>query len=384
MHYLDNAATTPVRPEAVRAIEEALTENFGNPSSLHGLGVRAERTLKGARESVARLVGASPAEIVFTSGGTEAINLAIKGVAGRPGGRGRHVVTSRAEHPATLEACRALEDEGFEVTYLPVTPAGNVTVEAVQAALRPDTVLVTLMYVNNELGAVNPVAEVGRLLQGHPALYHVDAVQAAGKLPVRVREIGCDLLTLSAHKIHGPKGVGGLYVRSGLKLRPLLHGGGQEGGLRSGTENLPGIAGFGAAAAAAAAEQPAGLERLRALRERLLAGLAASGLEYWVNGPDPAAPDAAPHILNLSFRGVPRGEVLVHALEARGVYVSTGSACHSRHRTMSHVLEAIRLPRERAEGAIRVSLSPVSRPEDVDAFVDAVRHVVPELGTLYR
>ncbi|MCG0238568.1 MAG: cysteine desulfurase [Firmicutes bacterium] len=382
IHYLDNSATTRPRPEVVAAMMSALTEDFGNPSSAHRLGIAAEKRIQEARAAVARLIGARPEEIHFTSGGTEAINTAIFGVARAYGRRGRHIITQATEHPATLEACRALAAGGFEVTILPVDRSGRVDPDQVARALRPDTILVTLMAVNNEIGTIQPVAEVGRLLRGRETLFHVDAVQAAGKLPLRVDEIGCHLLSLSGHKIHGPKGVGALYVRQGVRIAPLLYGGGQEEGLRSGTENVPGIVGLGTAAALALAELDQVPDRLRALKRRLLAGLAERGLEYVVNGPDPE--EAAPHILNLSFRGVPRGEVLLHALEQQGVFVSTGSACHSRRQTLSHVLEALRLPPEQATGAIRVSLSPLTTEADIDAFVAAAAQAVPELRNLMR
>lgn len=375
--YLDNSATTAPCPEAVQAVIGALTESFGNPSSLHGKGLAAERIVTRARAAVAALIGAPTERIVFTSGGTEANNLAFFGVARAFQGRGRHLVTTVTEHPSVLTAAQRLEADGFAVTYLPVDATGRVTAGQVTAALRDDTILVSVMHVNNEVGAVQPIREIGAVLKDHPALFHVDAVQSAGCQAVDVREWRCDLLSLSAHKVHGPKGVGALYLRQGLSPAPLLLGGGQEGGLRSGTENVPGIAGFGAAATRARAERVAAAEYLRALKGRLLDALQARGLPFQVNGPDPK--DAAPHIVNLSFAGVTRGEVMVHALEEQGAYVSTGSACHSRHRKVSHVLEALGLPRERAEGAIRISLSPLNRPEEIDAFVQATAQVVPQL-----
>ncbi|HEY8346822.1 MAG TPA: cysteine desulfurase family protein [Symbiobacteriaceae bacterium] len=382
IHYLDNSATTRPRPEVLAAMTAVLTEEFGNPSSAHRLGVEAEKRLQEARAAVARLIGARTEEVHFTSGGTEAINTALFGVARAYGRRGRHIITQATEHPATLEACRALAAAGFQVTFLPVDRAGRVDPDQVAKALRRDTILVSLMAVNNEIGTIQPVAEVGRLLRGRETLLHVDAVQAVGKLPLRVDDLGCHLLSLSGHKIHGPKGVGALYIRTGVRIAPLLYGGGQEAGLRSGTENMPGIVGLGTAAALALAELDQVPERLRTLKRRLLEGLEQSGLEYAINGPDPE--EGAPHILNVSFRGVPRGEVLLHALEARQVFVSTGSACHSRRRTVSHVLEALGLPEDRATGAIRVSLSPLTTEADIDAFVAAVTEVVPELRRVMR
>lgn len=382
IHYLDNSATTRPRPEVVEAMLAALTDGFGNPSSAHQLGVAAEKRIQEARAAVARLIGATPAEIRFTSGGTEAINTALFGVARAYGRRGRHIITQTTEHPATLEACKALQAAGFEVSILPVDPTGRVDPDQVAAALRPETILISLMAVNNEIGTIQPVAEVGQLIRGRETLLHVDAIQAAGKLPLDVTRLGCHLLSLSGHKIHGPKGVGALYIRKGVRLAPLLYGGGQEEGLRSGTENVPGIVGLGVAAELAAAEVATTGPRLQGLKQRLLAGLEAAGLEYSINGPDPEA--AAPHIINLSFRGVTRGEVLLHSLEEHGVYVSTGSACHSRHVTLSHVLEALHLPTDRGTGAIRVSLSPLTTATDIDAFVAAAAREVPELQRLMR
>lgn len=380
LHYLDNGATTRPRPEVVAAMTRALTEGWGNPSSLHRLGVAAEKQVKEARAAVARLIGAPPAQLFFTSGGTEASNLAIKGAARANRRRGQHIITTRVEHSCVLSACQALEDEGFSVTYLPVNAAGEVTADQVAAALRDDTVLVSVMHVNNEVGAVQPVAEIGRLLRDHPALFHIDAVQSAGKLPIDVQKLGVDLLAISAHKLHGPKGVGALYVRQGVKLESLQHGGGQEHGVRPGTENVPGIVGFGAAAEIARQELATAPARMYALKQRILDGLTAAGIRYQINGPAPQS--AAPHILNLSFEGIPRGEVLVHALEEHGVYVSTGSACHSRQIKVSHVLAAMGIGDARGLGAIRVSLSAMTTEAEVDSLVAALRQIVPEMQAL--
>lgn len=377
--YLDNSATTRVRPEAVAAFERAAADEFGNPSSLHALGVEAEARLREAREALAAALRVEPAEIVFTSGGTEANNLALRGAARAHARAGRHLILSAVEHSSVLETARDLERDGFELTVVGVDAAGRVDPAAVEAALRPDTVLVSVMMVNNEVGTIQPVEPIGRLVArrrgtGRVPLFHVDAVQAFGKLPVEPRRIGADLLTVSGHKIHAPKGVGALYVRRGVLLRPLLTGGDQEGGQRAGTENVPGIAAFGVAARLAHEEREATWAHLTALRRRLLDGLQALDVEVAVNSP----PDAAPHIVNVSFPGV-RGEVLVHALAERGIFVSTGSACHSRRPVISHVLEAMRLDRRRAEGAVRISTSRDTRGEDIDALLAALRDVVPSL-----
>lgn len=383
--YLDNSATTRPRPEAVAAATAAMADGFGNPSSLHGLGVAAERAIKGARATVAGLLGAPPGAVYFTSGGTEANNLAIQGVARTFRHRGGHIVTTAIEHASVLEACRALERDGYTVTYLPVDHEGRIQPDQVAAALTDATILVSVMHVNNEIGTVQPIADIGRLLAGRrQTLFHVDAVQSAGKLPLNVGRLGADLLTASAHKLHGVKGVGALYVRPGITLQPLLHGGGQEQGLRPGTENVPGIVAFGAAVAAARQELSGAAGHMLSLKRRVLDGLARAGLAFTVNGPDPGAGWAAPHILNLSFPGVDRGEVLVHGLEAHGVYVSTGSACHSRHVRVSHVLQALGHGGDRATGAIRLSFSPLSTAAEADAFVDAATVVVPALQAVAR
>lgn len=395
---MDNSATTRPRREAMAAMEAALEDAWGNPSSLHSLGVGAERVIKEAREAVARALGVDAAEIVFTSGGTEANNLALLGAA--RGARPRHVITTAVEHPSVLRAAAALEEEGFAVTYLPVDGEGRLDPAALARAITPDTVLVSTMQVNNEVGTLLDLEGIARVLgraggagagaggTRHPAgpLWHVDAVQAFGKIPVTPRRLGIDLLTLSAHKVQGPKGVGALYVRKGVTVKALLLGGGQEGGRRAGTENVPGIAGFGAAARLAAAEQAEAAPRLARLRDRLIEGVLAAAPGSRLNGPRPDATRggaAAPHIANLSFPGV-RGEVLIHALEARGVYASTGAACSSRRSEPSHVLRAMALPGPDIEGAVRFSLSSLTTDEEVDGAVAAVARVVPELLAFAR
>jgi len=387
--YLDNAATTRPVAEAVEAVRRAMEEGYGNPSSRHRLGLEAASVVDSARERVAAAVGARAGDIVFTGGGSEANNLALKGAAWAYARAGRHVVVSAVEHPSVLEAVRWLEDGmGLEVDLVPVERDGRVRAETVLGAVREDTLLVSLMHVNNEVGAVQPVAEVGLgLAARRPAsgrrkglpLFHVDAVQSLGRLTVDVEAWKADLVSVSAHKAHGPKGVGALYVRPGVRLVPLVHGGGHEAGRRSGTENVPGIAGFGAALAAlAAAGTEEAAERMMGLR-RLLIRLVREG---WpavvVNGPeDPGA--AAPHIVSLSFPGVP-GEVLQHHLEESSVYVSTGSACSSHHRGRpSHVLEAMGCPPEVAGSAIRVSLSRFTTAEEIDR---AARAMVEAVGRL--
>jgi len=377
--YLDNAATTAPDPAVVQAMLRALTEEYGNPSSLHRKGLGAERLVTSAREAVARTLGVSPEEIVFTSGGTESNALALRGIAARA--RGRHLVTTAIEHSSVLTPLQRLAAGGFELTVLPVDRSGRVSPDAVAGALRPDTALVSVMAVNNEIGTIQPLAEIGALLRRHAAggrvvIFHVDAVQAWGKIALRPREWLVDLMSLSGHKVHGPKGSGALYVRRGLDLAPLLGGGGQERGVRPGTENVPGIAGLGAAARLIV-EHGDAADRMRALRDRLRAGLAGIA-DVRVNTPDEGA---APHILNVSFAGV-RGETLLHRLEMDGIYTSTGSACHAHDPTPSHVLLAIGLTPELAGSSLRFSLSRATTPEQIDTAIAAVTRAVADLRTL--
>jgi len=386
--YLDNSATTRPYPGVVQAVVGAMEELYGNPSSLHKKGVEAGRLLTQAREAVAASLGVGPGEIVFTGGGTEAINLALKGAL--PGRRGRHVLTTAVEHPAVLNACEQLKEQGVEVTVLPVDAQGLVDPRQLQAALREDTYLVSVMYVNNEVGSVQPLEEIAAVLAdfhqgGRKLLWHVDAVQAYGKLPMLPRELGVDLLSVSAHKVHGPKGVGALYVAPHTKLRPLLVGGGQEYGWRSGTENVPGIAGFGVAAAVIAREARSVSGKIFPLKKRLVDGILDAVPDAVLNGPPcyRENPRCAPHIVNLSFPGL-RGEIVLHTLEERGIYVSTGSACASRKNPGSHVLKAMGITGDRLEGAVRFSLSPVTTEEEISYAVEQTVATVEELYSLYK
>lgn len=380
--YLDNSATTRVRPEVVAAMVRVMEEDYGNPSSVHRRGQAAEQAVKAARKAVAEVLSVDPEEIVFTSGGTEANNLAILGLARARVRQGRHLITTAVEHHSVLEAFHRLENEGFQVTYLPVDREGLPDLNALREALTPETILVSTMHVNNEVGAVTPLEEVAQLLnqrKPRPA-WHVDAVQGFARLPLLPYRLGIDLVSLSAHKIRGPKGIGALFVRRGTHLQPQLLGGGQEAGLRSGTENVPGIVGLGVAARLAweeRAEAVAHMSKLKArLRDRILAEIP----DTVANGPKERG---APHILNISFGGL-RGEVLLHALEERGIYVSTGSACSSHHAPGSHVLAAMRLPPALRDGAIRFSLAPTNTEEEIDYTVECLKEIVPELRAVMR
>lgn len=364
MNYLDNAATTRVCPEAAEAAVKCMTEAFGNPSSTHQAGREARTALKTARAGIAASLGARPEEIFFTAGGTEGDNWALRAGASLMRRRGKHIISSLAEHDAILKTLSALEAEGYEITRLAPGADGAVSAEAVLSALRPDTILISLMLVNNETGAVTDIAGIAKALKsaGSQALLHTDAVQGYLKIPFTAKSLGADLITLSGHKIHAPKGVGALYIRSGLRLPPLIYGGGQEDGKRSGTENMPGICAF-AAAVKAYREDKDAAHRMGALRESAIAELSLRIPDIAVIG------GGAPHILNVSLPGY-RSEVLLNFLDGKGVCVSKGSACKRGAR--SHVLEAMGLPPAVIDGSIRVSLSRFTTGEDIEALCAAL------------
>lgn len=365
MIYLDNSATTRPNEACVAAMNELLTECWFNPSSVYRPGMDAAHRLKTARAQVAQALGAETERVFFTSGGTEADNWAIFSTAKRLGKRGRHIVTTAVEHHAVLHPMQQLEAQGFEVTYLQPDETGFVSVEALKAALRPDTILVSIMMVNNESGAVMPIADMVRATRrlAPLALFHTDAVQGFLKVPFKAKTLGADLISISGHKVHGPKGVGALYIKPGLPLPAFIHGGGQESNFRSGTENLPGICGFGAACADTDAKaEIAHMAHLRDLaREKLAAidGLVLIGSQQ------------APHIVNLSLPGL-RSQGIINCLQSEGIYVSAGSACSKGHR--SHVLEAMGLPPAVIDGSIRVSFSRDNTEADVSALCQALAH----------
>lgn len=371
--YLDHNASTPVHPEVVAAMLPYFSERYGNPSSIHSFGREARDAVEAARGEIARFLEVSPEEIVFTSGGTESDNLAIKGVAYARGGG--HLITSQVEHHAVLRTCQALERAGYAVTYLPVDGYGRVDPDDVRRAVRPDTILITVMFANSEVGTIMPVAEIGRIAAERGIPFHVDAVQAFGKIPFWVRELGISLLSFSGHKIYGPKGVGALYVRRGLRLEPLLHGGGQERRLRPGTENVPGIVGLGAAARLARAELPRLGERVAALRERLIAGVLDRIPDARLNGhPERRLPGNA----NVSVRYV-EGEAILLNLDLKGVAASSGSACAAGSTEPSHVLVAMGLPEHEARGALRFSLGRENTEADVDYVLEVLPPIVERL-----
>ena len=372
--YLDHAATTPVDPRVLQAMMPFFSEHAGNASSMHAAGQEARRAVDQARAEVAAAVGARPAEVVFTSGATESDNLAVLGVAFAGQHRGRHILTSAIEHHAVLEACHVLEDQGYAVTRVPVDARGVVDPDDVRRALRPDTVLVSVMAANNEIGTLQPVAEIGRLTRERQIPFHSDATQLVGAMPVDVDELGVDLLSLSAHKRYGPKGVGALYVRPGVPLKPLQLGGSHERGRRGGTENVPGIVGLGAALRIAVREMAQEHRRVTALRDRLMReALALPGAQ--LNG-DPGRRLA--NNVNLSFDGTD-SQSLVMGLDLHGVAASAGSACSSGSMEPSHVLVALGLAPQRAASAVRLTLGRTTSDADISYGLDALRDVVDRL-----
>ena len=374
-HYLDNAATTPVRREAVEAAVTAMTEGWGNPSSRYALGTAAAAAVKGWRADVAGALGCRPEELAFTSCGTEGDNWAVQGAVQLGRRKGKHIVTTAYEHAAVLEPCRSLERQGYEVTYLKPDREGNISLADLERALRPDTVLVSMMLVNNELGTVLPVAEAVQAVRrsGSPALFHCDAVQGFLKVPFTPRELGVDLLTISGHKIHAPKGIGALYIRSGLRFHPMILGGGQENGLRSGTEATAQIAAFAAAAKAGRETMEEDTARMAALKERAADLLArrVPGLKRIGNG-------TAPHILAVTMPGY-KSEVVVRFLSDRGICLSSGSACHKGK--PSHVYAALGLPKKELDGVLRISFSWDTGEEDILALAEGLEAAHRELFT---
>ncbi len=370
--YLDHAATTPVDKRVLEAMLPYFSDAYGNPSSLYSFSNEARKSVENAREKVAKLIGAEPSEIVFTSGGTEGDNLAIKGIVN---GKKGHIITSAIEHPAVLNVCKSLEKEGFEVSYIPVDKEGIVSVDDVRKAIRDDTVLITIMHANNEIGTIQPIEDIGKIAQEKGIVFHTDAVQTVGKIPVDVKKMNVDLLTVSSHKMYGPKGIGALYVREGINLKPLSDGGGHEKGFRSGTENVPGIVGFGKAAELALDEMNFEAERLKKLRDRLLDG-ALEIENTWLNG---SREQRLPGNINLGFKFI-EGEALILELDFKGISASTGSACSSKSLEPSHVLRALGLPPEYCHGSLRITLG----KQNTDEEVDYVLKVLPEVVKKFR
>ncbi|MGB8953935.1 MAG: cysteine desulfurase NifS [Tumebacillaceae bacterium] len=376
--YLDHAATTPVRPEVIEAMNKVHTEVWGNPSSIHQFGRPSRKLLEESREKVAAAIGADAREIVFTGSGTEADNIAILGGARANKKKGTHLITTVVEHHAVLDAFKALEKEGFEVTYLPVDADGRVSVEDFKNALRDDTSLVSVMMANNEVGTIMPVEEIGAICRERKILFHVDAVQAVGKIAVDVKAINCDFMALSGHKIYGPKGVGVLYMRRGVRTQPLYYGGGQERKLRPGTENVANIVGFATAIELAVKEMPEESARLAKLRDKLIDGVLSTIPETRLNGPREGR---LPHNVNISVEYV-EGEALLLTCDMKGMAASSGSACTSGSLDPSHVLMAMGLTHTTAHGSLRLSLGKSTTEEDVDYIIRELKPIAERLRAM--
>lgn len=383
--YLDNSATTKLDPSVMEEAARAAREAYGNPSSLHRKGREGERVLNSSRKTLADLLGVREGEIIFTSGGTESNNLAILGIARRYRRRGNHLITTAIEHSSVLRPIQLLEEEGFEVSYLLPDSKGLIGAREVLEAIKPETILVSVMHINNEVGSRQPIAEISADLKGKKPdlLFHVDAVQSFGKVPLPPGLEGIDALSISAHKFHGPRGTGALFLREGVQVKPLLLGGGHERGLRSGTENTPGIAGMALAAKQSFEGMGQKAAELQEMKKRLLTSLKTKHPWIKINGPEIGEKKGAPHIVNISFPGL-QGEVIVHALEEHGIYVSTGSACHSGDTGGSHVLQAMRLSPEEIAGAIRISLSRHTTPEEIENAIEIIHETISWLKQLHE
>jgi len=373
--YMDNAATTSVRPEVLEAMMPYFTQYFGNASSIHSFGRGARRALENARKQVAAALHCEPREVYFTAGGSESDNWAIRCAAKALEKKGRHIITSAIEHHAVLHTCEYLQKQGYEITYLPVDESGRVSVEDVKNAIRPDTVLVSIMAANNEIGTLQPIREIGQITREKGVLFHTDAVQAVGAVPVDVNDWNVDLLSLSGHKFHAPKGVGALYVRKGVRISNLIYGGAQERGLRAGTENVPGIVGLGKAIELAVEEMPEYAERLSKMRDRLIDGILETIPDTRLNG---HRTERLPGNVNVSIRFI-EGEALLMRLDLAGVAGSSGSACTSGSLDPSHVLLAIGLPHEIAHGSLRLSLGRDTTDEEIDYVLEVLPEVVRKL-----
>ncbi len=373
--YLDNAATTKCAPETLEAMLPYFTEYYGNPSSIYSLGAESKKAVSGARKIIAESIHADPAEIYFTAGGSESDNWAITATAEAYGDRGKHIITSKIEHHAVLHTCEYLQKRGFQITYIDVDENGIIKLEELEKAIRPDTILISIMFANNEIGTLQPIAQIGKLAKQHGILFHTDGVQAYGHVPIDVEELHIDLLSASGHKLYGPKGIGFLYIRKGVKIRSFIHGGAQERKRRAGTENVPGIVGFGAAVKKAFAELEERAETERQLRDYLIAEIEEKIPHCRLNGDRKRR---LPGNVNFSFRFI-EGESLLIMLDMKKICASSGSACTSGSLDPSHVLLAIGLPHEIAHGSLRLTLSYENTKEELDYVVEAVSEIVEKL-----
>ena len=380
--YLDNAATTCLDDRLLEVMLPLYSNQFGNSSSLHSYGVDAKNVLDHAHEQVAGFIGATPEELIFTSGGTESNNFAIKGIAFANRHKGNHIIVSSIEHDCIMNACKWLEEQGFYITYLPVDNSGLVDIDALKKVINPKTILVSVMYANNEIGTIEPVEEIGKICRQHNVYFHSDACQSFGKIPIDVNQTNIDLLTINSHKIYGPKGVGALYIRKGTRIAPLLHGGGQEAGYRSSTENIPGIVGFAKAADLCISEMDTENRRSTLLREKLIDFLFENYENVYING---HAEKRLPGHLSFSFHGM-EGETIrfLLLLDGMGIAVSAGSACSSNHGgSASHVLQAIGLDPFEARGAIRISLGRFNTEQDIEVLKTALKSTVMQLNSIF-
>lgn len=380
--YLDNSATTMAYPQVGDLVRKVMCQDYGNPSSMHRKGVEAEKYVKEAKERLAKLLKVEEKEIFFTSGGTESDNLALIGAARANMRRGKHLITTSIEHPAILNTMHYLEDEGFRVTFLPVDRYGRASLQALKEALCEETILVSMMYVNNEVGSVQPVQEAASLVKAYnkEILFHVDAVQGFGKYRIYPKRLKVDLLSLSGHKIHGPKGIGALYIGGHVKIQPIVFGGEQQKNIRSGTENVPGIAGLGLAAQMIYQDLDEKVDRMRALKQRFIEGVQRIP-ETTIHGLYDET--SAPHIVSVGFAGI-RSEVLLHALEDKGIYVSSGSACASNHPQISGVLRGIGAGQEFLDATLRFSMSEFTTAEEIDETLQTLYNIVPMLRRYTR
>lgn len=376
--YLDHAATTPTRSEVTEAMLPYFGEYFGNPSSIYGLASMSKKAIAQARETIAAALNCESREIYFTAGGSEADNWALKAAAEAYSENGRHIITSKIEHHAILHTCEYLEKNGYEVTYLNVDESGIVNLKELKAAIRPDTIIISVMFANNEIGTIQPVKEIGAIAKEHNILFHTDAVQAFGQIPIDVSELNIDLLSASGHKLYGPKGIGFLYIRNGLKLRSFLHGGAQERHRRAGTENVPGIVGLGKAVELAMADRKEREERETKLRDYLLDRILAEVPYSRING---HRKFRLPNNANFSFQFI-EGESLLIMLDMKGICASSGSACTSGSLDPSHVLLAIGLPHEIAHGSLRLTLGRETTKEELDSTIEAIKEIVGKLRAM--
>ncbi len=373
--YLDNSATTQVSEEVFEEMKPYFTQEFGNPSTLYGIGRESKKALELARQRVADAINAKPEEIIFTGGGSESDNLAIKRIAFKLSKKGKHIITTDIEHPAVKETLHFLESLDFKVTYLPVYENGIIKIDDLKDAITDETILITVMQANNEIGTLQPIEEIGKIAREKGIKFHTDAVQSFGKIDVDVEKLNVDLLSLSSHKINGPKGVGALYIKKGTRVVPLIHGGGQERGIRAGTENVPGIVGFGKACELAVAKLDEHYEKLSSIRDELIEKVLSTIPEAYLNGDEE---NRLPNLVNFRFKAI-EGESLILLLDAKGYQASTGSACSSNKLEASPVLTALGLDPVDVHGSLRISLSPESDTFDIDEFVDIIAESVKRL-----